>query len=157
MLVIPRPWRTREFGSDAVGSATATTLRILYSGGPLTLAQAGSAFAAFYLDAAADGWTQCRVDLSVRTNAVAPATTFTATCSPVATWNGASGARPGVATVGAALASTAIASPAASSSNFSRSAGVAAPAAGFYVLTLQLSAANAANSLAEIRVRLQVK
>lgn len=144
-------------GRHAIGSAFALGTYIMYETGAAILASAGSAFGAFYLDPADYIAQKLRVRAWVTTNAVAPGQTFTFHLYPVATRNGASGARPGIATVGTSVTNVAITTPGASAQVQGASTDTAFPAAGFYCLAFVLGGATAANSLEEIGCRLDAR
>lgn len=126
-------------------------------------AAAGSvpAITAFYLDpadlTANTRSNKYRVRAACHVNAVAPAANFTVGLYPVATWGGASGADPIIATLGAVVAGSTIAfnAPAASSAGQGNSGDFTAPAAGWYALAVVVSATTAANSRVSLRAVVQ--
>lgn len=150
-------WR---IGSAIAGGTAASTLLIAYTNS-LAVAAASSAFPSLYLDPAAfpGGATRTlklRLQAAVITNAVAPAVTFTFHLYAIATWGGASGANPTVASLGASQGNVAIATPAAGGpSAVSASADFTFPSAGWYVLAVVTSGTTAANSASYPAVRLQ--
>lgn len=97
----------------------------------------------------------------VITNAVAPLSTFAFTMTPVASWGGASGAAPTVATLGAAVSGSTtptIVAPAAAGPSALVSSTFDAPAAGWYTLSIILSGVNtAANSHVAMHASLYAK
>jgi hypothetical protein len=145
------------YGRHTLGTAFAAGTYIFYETGAAALAAVGSAFGQFYLDPADYIAQKVRVRAWMSTNAVAPAANFTFHLYPVATRNGASGARVGIATVGTSVTNAAINAPALSTTNQAASADAAFPAAGYYVLALVVSATTAANSTAEVGCRLDAR
>lgn len=152
-----KAWATTERGNFNVGSAIAAATNTLYSSGNLAVASAGSGYGAFWFDPADIDAKFVRVRLVVLTSTIAPAVNFTATLSPVTSLNGGSNTRPGVATLGTAVASAVINTPAASGSVKADSASAAAPAAGLYVLTIAWSGTTAANSQVDGSVEFQAR
>jgi hypothetical protein len=96
-----------------------------------------------------------RLWAGVVTNATAPAVTLTYSLNPVATWGTAS--TPTVATIGSALASVVITSPAASSRVIGTPVEFDAPAAGWYVFTIAISATTATNPMMAHFMELKVR
>jgi hypothetical protein len=129
----------------------------------LALAGVGSANAAFYLDPAdmpdVVGRTKkVRIRATCVVNATAPTSTFQVQLRNVATWGGAAGAAPTIATVNANLGSNAsFAAPAGGSAAAATPGNlIDFPAAGFYVPVVAVSVANmAANSQATLRMSLE--
>jgi hypothetical protein len=124
------------------------------------LAAASSGEATFKLDpadlATISGLSKfVRIRATVETNAVAPAINFVFHLYPVATWGGASGAQPTVATVGASAGNAAINTPGAGAPTSADSADIAYPTAGEFVLACVTSGTTAANSSCLLRVELQ--
>jgi hypothetical protein len=117
----------------------------------------------FYLDPgdwlAGARQTKLRIRGWALTDATAPAVTFTIGLYPVATWGGASGSAPTIATIGVAVSGStaAIASPAASSQAPVTSTAFTAPAAGFYVIAVAVSGTSAANATVAVEGRLQMR
>lgn len=99
--------------------------------------------------------TLFRIRSSLMTNAVAPATTLTVGLYPITSRGGASAAAPFVASVGAAVGSSAYVSPLANDWN-NRLTGDFALTADAYVLAITLSGSTAINSGFNVRARLQV-
>lgn len=133
-----------------------------YYAGVVALAAANSAYCVIHLNASEFGTVtgrtaKIRVKGWVRTNAVSPGINFTFALYPVATWNGASGAQPGVATLGTAVCSTTLNNPGASAFAHSESSDADYPADGAYVATFSTSGANAANSLPIAKCFLQAR
>lgn len=145
----------------AVASPALSGTHVMYPAGSIVLAGAASAFGAFYLDpadyAVSGRTTKLRLRAYIIGNAVAPAADIGVHLYPVATWNGASGNRPGVATVGASVCSASWTAPAANTREAKLSSIVTHPAAGFYAIAFVLSTATAANSNVEIAARLQLQ
>lgn len=133
----------------------------MYQTGSIALGGAASAFGAFHLDPAdynvPSRTSKIRLKAVIVGNAVAPAATITCHLYPVATWNGASGSRAGIATVGSSVCSAQWVTPAANTRDTKLSTEVNFPAAGFYCLAYVLSAAVAANSNVEILTQLQYR
>jgi hypothetical protein len=92
-------------------------------------------------------------------NAVAPAVTFTAGLYPIATFGGASGLGPVIATLGTVVTgSTApVVSPSAAALTTATSGDLYFPAAGGYVLAVATSGVPAANSVTELSVNLEMR
>jgi hypothetical protein len=143
----------------------------LMSGGPTTNAAAtvgtvgaaGTAAWAFYLDPA--DWTanarttRLRLRAQMVTNNVAPATNFAVGLYPVTTVGAASGSDAGVNTGAVITGSQAtFVTPAAATAVSPVSSGdFNAPAAGYYIFAVAISAAMAAGSRATIGVQLQMR
>lgn len=149
-------WR---LGSQIAGGVAATTLLFAYTSST-AVAAASSATTALYLDPAAfpggSRTLKLRLQAAVITNAVAPAITFTFHLYAIATWGGASGAAPTVATLGSSQGNVAIATPAAGGpSTVSASSDFNFPSAGWYALAVVTSGTTAANSSTFPFVRLQ--
>jgi hypothetical protein len=144
---------------SANAGAGASGTFILNSTNFVQLNTAGSALGAFRLDPAnmptIPGLAKkLRLDATVVPGAVAPGVDFAVHLYPVATWGGASGAQPLVATVGASLGSTSF--PAPSGAPISQvTADLAYPAAGLYVVALVTSGVIAVNSNSSCIVALQ--
>ena len=153
-------WHRLAFSHGPMASAS-SSVYVLHPGGGVALAAAGGARAGLYLDPAdfsIPGYTtSLRVRGRLVTNAVAPAADFYFDLQPVATWNGASGAFPGIATLGASLGRATIAAPAASAAHVAASAEFAFPAAGHYTLVLSTSTTTAANAQGEFAAELQLR
>lgn len=152
------------------GFAAATASTILMTGdalnaltvnGALPLA-AGSAFYIQPADfAAGTRTTKLRIRADCIVNATAPAVDFTVGLYPVATWGGAAGSNPTIATIGAVIAGSTVAysapaaagpvTPPLTSGDFT------APAAGWYVLAVAVSGSQAANSQVYLHAELQVR
>lgn len=118
---------------------------------------------AFYLDPADYAILGSTVKLRIRAgivvNAVAPAVNFTFTLNPIATWGGASGAIPTVATTSAAVSgsSVSINAPSAASATILAGADFTFPLAGWYVAQINLSGTTATNSRSLATVELQAR
>jgi hypothetical protein len=143
-------WRSALNFALASGAAQLTDL-LVYPNSTVALAAAGSAVAVQKLDPArlpgGTGRTlKVQVEFIAFTNAVAPGITFTLALKPVATWSRASGSDPAVATVGAAVATATLTTPAANGDGLSATGEADFPAAGSYVLSFSTSGANAANA-----------
>jgi hypothetical protein len=140
-------------GGGLVGSAAAGTYILRNDFGALTVVPVPAATSAIYLDP--NDWTASGrvvryvLRASLLTNAVAPTASYQFAMFPVATWGGASGVAPTVATVGAAVTgstSTTIAAPPATTMNGPTVTEFDAPAAGWYVLGLIQTGASVANA-----------
>jgi hypothetical protein len=140
-------------------SATQTTVvQVIYGNGVVALGSANSSIGVIYLDPAdapVSGAGHLRVRAQVITNAVAAACNFTIGLYPITGFGGASGVVPTVTALGAAVASTTISTPSASSQTKQDSAAVAVPTAGWYQLAVVASATMAANSEAMVFAQLQ--
>jgi hypothetical protein len=111
-----------------------------------------------YPNGPSGGTPQIRIRGWVKTNAVAQTGTFTFALYPVATWGGASGVNPEIASLGAAVVSTAVAAPAAGGPTDNVSASANIPATGWYVVTCTISGANvAANGPVYLGFRVSVQ
>lgn len=141
-------------GGILSGAAAAATypLRVDF-GGPLAAVPVAAATSIAYLDP--DNWAAggrvVRYVLrgSIITNAVAPTSTYAYALFPVATWGGASGATPTVATLGAAVTGSTtanIAAPALGGPSTPVSIEFDAPTVGWYVLGMVQTGASVANA-----------
>lgn len=155
-------WRTRipAFAASNLAPATSWTNELLMLNYGSGLGAAASDFYTFYLDpadVAASGFTtNLRLAAMLHTGSVASGVTVTFSLKPVATWTGpASNVRPGVASFGAAVLSTAFAAPAINQHLRQVSAVAAHPAAGWYALVGDTTAATAANSQTDYTVFLE--
>jgi hypothetical protein len=131
---------------DALGAQTAT----LSETGQASPGGSFGALGVFYLDPA-DWPTSGKVRLRVVavTNTTAPAATFTVGLYPVTTSGG--GASAVTVTLGTAVTTAAIPTPAASSQTTAVSGEIAVPAAGFYTLAVVIDTTMAANSSVMLR------
>jgi hypothetical protein len=126
---------------------------------PVTLAN----YRPFYIDpadfTAGSRTNKLRLRAQLFTNAVAPATNWTVGLYPVATYGGASGAEPTIATLGAVVAGSTIAfnAPGVTSQSQGNSGDFTAPAAGYYVFAVVNSGAAAAGAVVGVRSVLQVR
>lgn len=141
-------------GGTASAPAAATYV-LLYegvTGGPLVVPARSDQAGPIYIDptdyTANTRSNKLRVRAGVINDAVAPAVNFTIGLYPVATWGGASGSVPTVATLGAVVAGSTVAinTPAAAGPTIGNSGDFTAPAAGWYVLGVVVSGAAAAGS-----------
>lgn len=156
--------RYRDIAHSPIGASTATqtsgnTYVLILGGTTLPLITANGGLGVVRLDPAdylsTALTTKLRLGVSWETNAVAPANTMTVSLQPISTTGG--GAAVNSITVGAAVTSVAIATPAATSSGHTDGADVNFPAAGLYVLTLTVSGTAAASASTVIRPRLQYR
>lgn len=156
----------RERGaSDLQSAAPPAGTYVLGSGDDSTASAAPfPASQAFYLDPADYAVTGRSSMLRVRgfvvVNATAPATNWTFGLYGVATWGGAAGAVPTIATLSAVTAGStaAINAPGATAPTTAASADFAFPAAaGYYVLAVVNSGAAAANSRLAAKAVLQLR
>jgi hypothetical protein len=153
---------------DELGAVVTATYLLANASAQIGSVQAGSGsavakFYPFYFDpadwAASPRTTKLRVRAQVITNAVAPTVSYTTGLYPVATWGGASGASPTVATISAVVtgSTVAITTPSANTANQGNSGDFTAPASGWYVLAVVPSGTAAANSLQNIEAYLQMR
>jgi hypothetical protein len=140
-------------GAQLSGAAAAGTYILKTTGqgvGPIGTQASDTAFYLDPADWAASGRTVRYVlRASLLTNAVAPTSTYSFGLFPVATWGGASGTTPTVATINAVVAGSATANvvaPPVTSMNGPNLAEFDAPAAGWYVLGMVQTGASVANA-----------
>lgn len=157
-------WKLVRQASAAAGFAASAAATYLFGvdGGLFTVAGVQSGRSAFWFDpadfAVSGLTTKVRLRGMMQTNAVASTSTFTAQMVPVATFGGASGAAPTVATVSANVVSVSFgATPGASAQVHVEATPVTAPSAGWYALSSVVSGAMAANSTAAMVIELQVQ
>lgn len=160
-------YRNIQFASGVFPASGGATTVLLSTSPPQAVqavaAAAGAKFSAFYLDpadfAVSGKTTVLRLRQTIITNATAPAVTFTAGLYPIATWGGAAGVEPTIATIGAVVSGStaAIASPAASAAATPVvSTEFTFPAAGWYALGVAQSGSPAgANTLGQIQLQLK--
>lgn len=143
----------RAGGQLSGGAAAATHVLRVSIGDTITAVPVTAGIAAVYLDPA--HWTasgrvvRYLLRGSITTNAVAPTSTYAYALFPVATWGGASGAAPTVATLSAAVTGSTTASivaPAAAGPAAPVTIEFDAPAVGWYVLGVVQTGAAAANA-----------
>lgn len=132
------------------GSAAASTLVLRTDSVNMTL-PATASFSALYLDP--DDWTAAgrvvkyMLRGTIITNAVAPTATYAFALYPIASWGGASGSAPTIATFGAAVNTTpTIVAPTAGGPATPVVSTFDAPVAGWYALALIQTGASAANA-----------
>jgi hypothetical protein len=136
-------WRV---GSVIAGGVAATTLMFAYVS-TVAVAAASSAVCNLRLNPADFPTSKLKVQGQVVTNAVAPAINFAFHLYPIATWGGASGANPTIASLGTSLGSGTVTAPASGGpSSIAESADFDFPAAGSYALAVVTSGTTAANS-----------
>jgi hypothetical protein len=160
-------WRTIIWGGAAIPTQGAgATLMMPYGTGfgnaAATSAPGGAAYT-FYLNPA--DWlanartTKLRVRGEFKTNAVAPATSFTGGLYPVVSFGGTSGTSVQIASMGAVVTGSTVSftTPAANSGLQTLSTEFNAPAAGFYVFAFVVGGGMAAGSLPHINMHLQMR
>jgi hypothetical protein len=152
-----------RMGAGVTSPAAGTYLMATSGGGTLTPVPNAAQGYVFYFDpadrTANTRGNKYRVRGQVIVNAVAPTTNWTIGLYPVATWGGASGSSPTVATLGTVVAGSTIAfnAPAANSQNQGNSGDFTAPAAGYYVLAVVNSGAAAVGSFVSVFATLQFR
>jgi hypothetical protein len=141
-----------KMGTPIGGGAAASTLVLRTDEVNMTL-PATALFSALYLDPA--DWTtpgrtvKYMLRGTVTTNAVAPTCSYNFALYPVASWGGASGSAPTIATFGTVVPSSTtptIAAPAAAGPAAPVVSVFDAPAAGWYALAVIQTGASAANA-----------
>jgi hypothetical protein len=165
-------YKTIAWGGSTTPGTSFAIASFIMPGGPSATAATGIALPggantgswAFYLDptewAANTRTTKLRTRWGCITNAVAPGISFTCGLFPVATFGGASGANPMIASIGAVLTGSTVTFTTPSASNggaTQASTDFNAPAAGWYCFGVGASGVGAANSTITLTVTLMMR